>query len=293
MQLVTVVGEPGLGKSRLVWELGQEIDRRPELVTWRQGRCLPYGEGITFWALGEIVKAEAGILESDNPAEAHAKLEARRRGRRRRRGGACVVHGPACPSRRCAGGGCRRCPSGGVHGLAALPRGTRRAAAARARDRGPPLGGRCAARLRRRPPGLGGAGAAAGRRYSPARALREPPGVGRRTAQLDDGRALASLRRGDREAHRRTARTFRAACGDAGSAPRARRRKSALHGAVRADAGGARRRGDRRAGDRSGADLGAARHAGAPSEVARAGRRRRRQGLLDRRPRGDGRPGAQ
>ena len=52
VQLVTVVGEPGLGKSRLVAELGAYIDSRPELITWRQGRCLPYGEGITFWALG-------------------------------------------------------------------------------------------------------------------------------------------------------------------------------------------------------------------------------------------------
>ena len=75
VQLVTVGGEPGIGKSRLVWELRQEIDSRPELVRWRQGRCLPYGEGITFWALGEIVKAEAGVLESDSPIEAQAKLE--------------------------------------------------------------------------------------------------------------------------------------------------------------------------------------------------------------------------
>jgi class 3 adenylate cyclase/tetratricopeptide (TPR) repeat protein len=74
-QLLTVVGEPGVGKSRLVWEFSQEIDRRPDLVRWRQGRCLPYGEGITFWALGEIVKAEAGLLETDSPAEALAKLE--------------------------------------------------------------------------------------------------------------------------------------------------------------------------------------------------------------------------
>ena len=49
-------------------ELFAYIDDRPEFVTWRQGRCLPYGEGITFWALGEIVKAHAGILESDDPA---------------------------------------------------------------------------------------------------------------------------------------------------------------------------------------------------------------------------------
>ena len=75
VQLVTVVGEPGLGKSRIVAELFGYIDARPELVTWRQGRCLPYGEGITFWALGEIVKAHAGILESDDPATAMAKLD--------------------------------------------------------------------------------------------------------------------------------------------------------------------------------------------------------------------------
>ena len=74
-QLVTVVGEPGVGKSRLCAELFGYIDERPELVTWRQGRCLPYGEGIAFWALGEIVKAECGILESDSPDEAEAKLE--------------------------------------------------------------------------------------------------------------------------------------------------------------------------------------------------------------------------
>ncbi len=74
-QLVTVVGEPGLGKSRIVAELGAYVDDRPELVTWRQGRCLPYGEGITFWALGEVVKAHAGILETDDPATAIAKLD--------------------------------------------------------------------------------------------------------------------------------------------------------------------------------------------------------------------------
>ena len=75
VQLVTVVGEPGLGKSRLVAELFRYIDARPGLTTWRQGRCLPYGEGITFWALGEILKAHAGILESDPPDVASAKLD--------------------------------------------------------------------------------------------------------------------------------------------------------------------------------------------------------------------------
>ena len=74
-QLVTVVGEPGVGKTRLCTELLQYIEQRPGLVRWRQGRCLPYGEGIAFWALGEIVKAECGILESDRPEEALAKLD--------------------------------------------------------------------------------------------------------------------------------------------------------------------------------------------------------------------------
>ena len=74
VQLVTVVGEPGIGKSRLVTELRSTLDERPDLVSWRHGRCLPYGEGITFWALGEIVKAEAGILESDDAVAARRKL---------------------------------------------------------------------------------------------------------------------------------------------------------------------------------------------------------------------------
>src|SRR5437867_1690654 len=76
VQLITVSGEPGVGKSRLVWEFHALVDDRPEIVFWRQGRCLPYGEGITFWALGEIVKAHAGILESDGHDVAMAKLAA-------------------------------------------------------------------------------------------------------------------------------------------------------------------------------------------------------------------------
>ncbi len=75
VQLVTVTGEPGVGKSRMVREFFSFIDDRPELVRWRQGRCLPYGEGITFWALGEIVKAQVGILESDSLKDAAAKVE--------------------------------------------------------------------------------------------------------------------------------------------------------------------------------------------------------------------------
>jgi class 3 adenylate cyclase/tetratricopeptide (TPR) repeat protein len=74
-QLVTILGEPGVGKSRMVAELSDFIEELPDLIRWRQGRCLPYGDGITFWALGEIVKAQAGILESDSLEEAGDKLE--------------------------------------------------------------------------------------------------------------------------------------------------------------------------------------------------------------------------
>jgi len=73
-QLVTIVGVPGIGKSRLVMELSRIADADPELITWRQGRCLAYGDGVTFWALAEIVKAQAGILEADQPDSAAEKL---------------------------------------------------------------------------------------------------------------------------------------------------------------------------------------------------------------------------
>ena len=73
-QLVTLVGVPGIGKSRLVWEALRAVDAEPEPTTWRQGRCLPYGDGVTFWAVGEMVKAHAGILDTDTAAEVGRKL---------------------------------------------------------------------------------------------------------------------------------------------------------------------------------------------------------------------------
>ena len=73
-QLITLVGVPGIGKSRLLHELSRVADADPELITWRQGRCLAYGDGVTFWALAEIVKAQAGILEADAEDETARKL---------------------------------------------------------------------------------------------------------------------------------------------------------------------------------------------------------------------------
>ena len=75
-QSVLVTGEPGIGKSRLVLELARSLDERPELITWRQGRCLAYGDASGFAALSEIIKAHAGILDSDDVATLEEKLEA-------------------------------------------------------------------------------------------------------------------------------------------------------------------------------------------------------------------------
>jgi class 3 adenylate cyclase len=73
--LVTIVGVPGIGKSRLIGELFRDISDDPsELILWRQGRSLPYGDGVTFWALAEMVKAQAGILETDSADQAAEKL---------------------------------------------------------------------------------------------------------------------------------------------------------------------------------------------------------------------------
>jgi DNA-binding SARP family transcriptional activator len=73
-QLVTILGVPGIGKTRLVSELQQATAEADQPPRWRQGRSLPYGEGVSFWALGEMVKAEAGILESDATQMVDRKL---------------------------------------------------------------------------------------------------------------------------------------------------------------------------------------------------------------------------
>ena len=72
--LVTLVGQAGVGKSRMLRELQQRLAERPDAPTFRQGRSLPYGSGIVYWALGEMIRAEAGILDSDDSAVAWRKL---------------------------------------------------------------------------------------------------------------------------------------------------------------------------------------------------------------------------
>ena len=73
-QLVSVAGIAGIGKSRLAWEFEKYIDGLSETVWWHRGRCLAYGEGVTYWALAEMVRMRAGIVEGEEPGTALMKL---------------------------------------------------------------------------------------------------------------------------------------------------------------------------------------------------------------------------
>ena len=75
-RLVSVTGDAGSGKSRLLWEFFKYVDGIEEVRWWHQGRCLSYGEGVAYWALAEMVRARAGILEEDDPATEREKLRA-------------------------------------------------------------------------------------------------------------------------------------------------------------------------------------------------------------------------
>lgn len=75
-RLVTVLGDAGLGKSRLVREVAARAGTTAAPMRWLFGHCPPYGESVTFWALAEVVKTAAGVLDSDAPEPAWAKLRA-------------------------------------------------------------------------------------------------------------------------------------------------------------------------------------------------------------------------
>jgi class 3 adenylate cyclase/tetratricopeptide (TPR) repeat protein len=75
-QLVSVVGIAGIGKSRLAWEFEKYVDGLADNFWWHRGRCLAYGDGVAYWALAEMVRMRAGIVEEEAPESAVAKLRA-------------------------------------------------------------------------------------------------------------------------------------------------------------------------------------------------------------------------
>ncbi|HEY2073277.1 MAG TPA: adenylate/guanylate cyclase domain-containing protein, partial [Gaiellaceae bacterium] len=75
-RLLSVTGIAGIGKSRLGWEFYKYFDGIAETIYWHRGRCLPYGEGVTYWALADMVRMRCRIAEDDDTAQGVAKLRA-------------------------------------------------------------------------------------------------------------------------------------------------------------------------------------------------------------------------
>ena len=75
-RLITVIGQAGIGKSRLAWEFEKYLDGVVDNAFWHEGRSPSYGEGISYWALVEMVRRRAGIGEGDDADTVHARLNA-------------------------------------------------------------------------------------------------------------------------------------------------------------------------------------------------------------------------
>ena len=75
-RLVSIVGPTGIGKSRLAWEFLKYVDGLVEETWWHEGHCPAYGDGVTFWALGEMIRRRAGLLETDDEATTRTRVGA-------------------------------------------------------------------------------------------------------------------------------------------------------------------------------------------------------------------------
>ena len=266
-RLVSVSGIGGIGKSRLAWEFEKYADGLIEDLYWHRGRCPAYGDGVAFWALGEMVRMRAGIAETDDPGAAARTLTASvARWVGGSRGTTLDRAEARAPAR--AGGGAERRPRGALRRVAHVLRAHRGARHHGDGLRGPPVGRWRDARLHRVDARMVQEPADPDRDPGPARARRTATELGLRLAELQRVAPRAAPgRRDDRARHR------------AGARPpgrrhrphrRPRRGRADVRGRDRADA-----RGPGRApgGDRPVRAARRGRRAGHPAHPARSDRR--------------------
>ncbi len=181
--LVSIIGFAGIGKSRLAWEFFKYIDGLPLVTYWHRGRCLSYGEGVTYWALADMVRMRCRIAEDEDTGSALEKLHARARRTCPRRGGTALRGAARCPSARPRGGRALRARRS-LRRMADLLRAPERSRTGGDGVRGHAVGGRLAARLHRLPARVVAAVPHLRLHARPPGAERAPPDLGLRQAQL-------------------------------------------------------------------------------------------------------------